>query len=176
MINASVAAVSYALYGWNWIGAHVAARWTARFSVLVFIVAFAQPGLQRWIASLPSYVRLMHTFLAAHCVHFATVALVFALDAGFDLRRKPAVGAAVVLIGGGTVLISGLTASRRKSGVFRFIHPIASYGVFILFMLVFVNHRILVLRGIAVLLVVALLLRIKSIVITKREVATSASA
>lgn len=170
-----IAAASYAMFGWNGIGAHVAARWTARFSVLIFIVAFAQVGLARWIASLPSYATLLHTFVAAHCVHFATVATVLFLDKDNHFVKNPGPAAAIISIGFSVVIISGMTASRR-SMLTKVVNEVTTFFVFVLFFLAFARHHFVPLRAIAVLLVVALILRIAgALQSAKRAVAASAA-
>jgi len=84
----TVWAASWAVYGWNVVGAHVAARNTARFSALWFLVGFALPGVSRWIRALPSGATLIRAFVAAHLVHFATVAALFAPHSRPRLARS----------------------------------------------------------------------------------------
>jgi hypothetical protein len=157
--NVIAAAASYAMFGWTGIGAHVAARWTARFSVLMFIAALAQPGLTRWMATLPSYATLLHTFVAAHCVHFAAVATVLFLDKDNHFVKNPGPAAAIIGIGFSVVIISGLTAARRST-LAKVVNEIATLFVFGIFFLAFARHHFMPLRAISVLLVIALILRI----------------
>ena len=158
--NTLVAAIAFALYGWTAIGAHVAARSTARISVLVFLVAFAQPGLARWVDSLPSYVALVHAFVAAHCVHFVTVLITLVLDATHHLRRAPASVMAVLTVGFLLVLVSGITVGLRERRSGRVMHGVAIYAVFAIFLVAFVTNRFMPLRVVVLFLLVALGLRI----------------
>ena len=166
--NILVAAIAYALYGWTRIGAHVAARSTARFAALVFIVAFAQPGLARWNASLPSYITLVYTWVAAHCVHFLTVAITFALD-----RSPHPHVAEIVVVGFTIVVLSGVTVTHRLSRAMRAIHAVAIYAAFAVFMLAFATNRFVPLRAMAVLLVLALGLRVAGMMGAKRTPVTA---
>jgi len=174
VVNVVVAAVSFLLFGWNGIGAHVAARWTARFSVLIFIVAFAQPGLARFIASVPSYATLFHTFVAAHCVHFAAVLIVLFLDSGNHFRKSPGAATATIVVGFSLVIASGITAGLRASPMYRAIHAFTAYFLFAIFMLAFGRHHFVPLRALAVLLVVALVLRITGVLQGARSTAVGA--
>lgn len=174
-VNVVIAASSYAMFGWNGIGAHVAARWTARFSVLIFIVALAQPGLVRWMASLPPYATLLHTFVAAHCVHFATVLSVLFLDKDNHFVKNPRPAAAIIGIGFSVVIISGITAARR-SMLAKIVNEVTTLFVFVLFFLAFARHHFVPLRAIAVLLVVALILRVAAVVKGSKKAAVASAA
>jgi hypothetical protein len=68
--NSLLAIATYAYYGWNAVGAAVAARNTARFSSLFFAVALASHFHSRFGHD---YVPLIKAFVAAHIIHFATV-------------------------------------------------------------------------------------------------------
>lgn len=172
----AVATICYLMYGWNEIGAHVAARWTARFSALLFLVAFAQPGLSRWIAWFPSYAASVYTFVAALCVHFVTVVIVLSLDTTHHLRRNPKVGMAVIVIGSLNVLLAAITAGHRATRGARFVHALFLYPLFAIFMLAFASHHELWLRAVAGLLVAALLLRIAGGVMGARKATAVGSA
>jgi hypothetical protein len=76
--NGMVACLSWAWYGWNMVGVHVAARNTARVSALWFMAGFAAPGLLRWIRGWPAEATLLQAFVAAHLVHYASVLAVLA--------------------------------------------------------------------------------------------------
>jgi len=174
--NLLIAAGSFAMFGWNGIGAHVAARWTARFSVLIFVVAFGQPGFSRWIASLPSYAALVHTFVAAHCVHFAAVITVLFLDKQNHFVRNPRPASAIIVIGFSLVIVAGVTAGLRASPVYRAIHAFTIYAVFVIFMMAFASHRFLPLRMIALLLAISLVARIVAAIFKGNKVALQTGA
>ena len=162
--NLLIVIASFLMFGWNGMGAHIAARWSARFSVLIFIVAFAQLGLSRWIASLPAYATLVHTFVAAHCVHFAAVVTVLFLDKENHFARNPRPASAIIGIGFTLVVVAAVTAGLRTSIAYRVLHGITIYALFAIFMLAFVRHHLLPLRAIAVLLGLALIVRISGAV------------
>lgn len=160
-VTLTAAGLTYSLEGWAAAGAHAAARNTARISALCFIVAFAAPGLANWFTQMPSYARLVQAFFAAHSVHFVTVMYLIAWLERTRLISKPGSSAAVILIGAGLVVAAGLTASSetRQS---RWIHEISMYAVFLLFFLAFVHNRVFVLRFYAVVLGIALLIRLSA--------------
>jgi hypothetical protein len=68
--NAVVAGATYVHYGWNGVGTAVAARNTARFSAIVFIVAFVSLRSERLSRH---FWALVTAFVAAHYLHLATV-------------------------------------------------------------------------------------------------------
>jgi hypothetical protein len=80
-------AATYVVRGWNAAAAHAAARNTARLSALWFAVAFAAPSLVRYFRSLPAPATLVHSFFAAHVVHFAAVTILLA-DFSFPTCRN----------------------------------------------------------------------------------------
>jgi len=168
--NTAVAAISYLVYGWNAVGGHVAARSTARLSVLLFVLAFAQPGLARWISAFPSYAAVFYSFVAAIGVHFVTVAIVLSLDKTHQLRRDPKVELAVIVIGSLNVILAGVTAGLRAIRAMRFLHALFAYALFVIFMLAFVKHYQVPLRGIAVLLAISMVVRIAGGVMRARKV------
>src|SRR5437879_5699504 len=80
LVNALVALVTYGILGWNTTGASAAARNTARFSSLVFMLALltsaaASSGSQKLIALAANRLGMMYAFVAAHLVHYSAVAL-----------------------------------------------------------------------------------------------------
>jgi hypothetical protein len=160
--NCAVTAITFAVYGWNVHGAHNAARNTARFSVLWFLMAFAAPGLARFIRVLPAQATLTQSFVAAHIVHFATVAILLAIFESAHLSSDPLRAAIVVLIGFSAVVGLGLTATPRTSRFYTAVHKVILYAIFLIFFLVFVHHPVKPLRLLAVALGLALLLRISS--------------
>ena len=166
-VNALVSAISYTLYGWTAIGAHVAARSTARVSALIFALAIAQPGLARWMASLPSYVSLVYAFVAAHCVHFVDVATTLVLDRKHQLNQVPVTRDEVVFVGVLLVAIAGFTVTADRLTL-RALHALAITALFAIFMLAFTTHRLLPLRAVAVLLGLAAVLRIVALTSPRR--------
>jgi hypothetical protein len=160
--NALVASATYFFCGWNIAAAHAAARNTARFSALWFMVAFAAPGLVRFVRALPDETRLVQSFFAAHVIHFASVALLLARFETAHVSDHPIRAAAVILIGFGIVTVAGLTAAARESRLYTTIHKIAVYAVFFIFVVAFANNRVPALRSIAVGLEIALVLRLTS--------------
>ncbi len=161
-VNVAIAAATYALRGWSVGGAHAAARNTARFSAVLFVLAFAAPGLARLIQRLPSETRLVQSFFAAHIVHFAAVTLLLALFEQQHVMHNPVRSAVVILIGFGLVATAGLTARPRNSPLHTAAHKIALYAVFLIFFLAFVGNPIVPVRVIALALVLALALRLGS--------------
>ena len=115
--NGIVAGLSWAWYGWNMGGVHVAARNTARFSALWFMAGFAAPGLVRWIRGWPAEAALLQAFVAAHMVHYASVIAVLAFDPAHLLHHPITAGVAIV---GGFLLVLGvgLTAKPRAAELY----------------------------------------------------------
>ena len=115
--NGIVAGLSWAWYGWNMGGVHVAARNTARFSALWFMAGFAAPGLVRWIRGWPAEAALLQAFVAAHMVHYASVIAVLAFDPAHLLHHPITAGVAIVggfLLGLGV----GLRAKPRAAELY----------------------------------------------------------
>lgn len=158
--NALVATVAYSLFGWNSAGAHVAARSTARFSLLWFIVGFASPGLVRFRRlMLPRQARLIQSFVAAHMVHYTVVIVLGVLAADSMLRHPDARVILVVLLGFTLVAVVGLTADARGSRLRTIIQTGGLYIVFLIFFVDYLKHPLPQLRLFAVPLALALLLR-----------------
>jgi hypothetical protein len=160
--SCALAAAVYALFGWNVAGAHAAARYTARFSLIWFTVGFAAPGLRRIVRSLPDETRLVQSFFAAHLVHFATVGLLLAMFERGRVVQNPIAVGATVLIGASAVIATGLTAMPRASRLYVGIHGVALYTVFLIFFIAYARHPIKPMRLLAVALGIALLLRLTS--------------
>jgi hypothetical protein len=161
-MNAGVAAITYLSRGWSAVGAHAAARNTARFSALWFILAFAAPKLGQWIRNLPSDARLVQSFFAAHVVHFTAVALLLWRFETAHIDQNPVRSALVIGIGFGIVTVAGLTANPRNSRAYTVIHNVALYLVGLLFFLAFAHNRVLPLRLMAAGVLIALVLRLSS--------------
>ncbi|HYL96785.1 MAG TPA: hypothetical protein VET69_13355 [Terriglobales bacterium] len=160
--NLSVAVATIALHGWNAAGAHAAARNTARFSSVWFMVAFAAPGLTRLIRGLPAGARLVQAFVAAHLVHFAVVGALIASFERAHLVQKPLASAAVLVFGFSLVVGAGLTATARGSRYYIVLHTLILYVLFLIFFLAFAQNAVKPLRLMAVPLALALLLRLIS--------------
>ena len=160
--NLSVALATIALRGWNAAGAHAAARNTARFSSLWFMVAFAAPGLSRLIRGLPAGARLVQAFVAAHLVHFAVVGALIASFERAQLVQKPVASAAILVFGFSLVVGAGLTATPRGSRFYSVLHTFTLYALFLIFFLAFAQNAVRPLRLMVVSLALALLLRLTS--------------
>jgi hypothetical protein len=173
MANVFLTLGTFAVWGWNSAGAHAAARNSARFAAIWFLIAFAAPALVRLTYRLPSPPVFLGTWFAAHLVHFTSVALLLAVFERGHLMQHPGRAALVVLIGAGVVFGTALTASScSRVGVV--IHNISLYAVFTLFTLAFVRNRVVALRFLALALGLALILRLAAIF--KPATATAASA
>lgn len=157
--NGAVAAATYAIYGWNSLGAHAAARNTARFAMLWFITGFAAPGLARYYPTLASEARLLQAFLAAQIVHFGTVALVLTNFGAAHISESPGRVLTVIVVGSSLAFAAGLTPRPRSARVYRIIHTVALYAVFAIFFLAFAGNRVKPLRALAVLPAAAFVLR-----------------
>src|SRR5262249_32602369 len=127
--NGVVAAAALALYGWNKEGAHSAARSTARFSALWFMVGFAAPGLVRMVRALPAPVRMIQAFVAAHLVHFSAVMVVLAFTSE-HVSQNPVASAVAISVGFSLVAGAGLTAMPRASQLYTAIHRVTLYVIF----------------------------------------------
>lgn len=171
--NIVTALGTFAILGWNSGAAHAAARNSARFAAVWFLLAFAAPALVRFTQRLPAPRMLLWPWFAAHLVHFASVAVLIAMFERAHLAQHPGRSAAVILIGSGVVFGAALAgSSHSRAGVL--IHNISLYAVFTLFTLAFANNRVMPLRLMAVALGLALLLRLAAIF--KPAAATAASA
>ncbi len=157
--NLLVMVASWVLYGWNDVGVHVAARNTARFSALWFIVGFSAPGLARWVRTLPSGTTLIRAFVAAHMVHYMSVIAVLHFSPG-HFSHHPVKAGLIIVNGFLIVLITGLTASPQVSPVVAGIHTFLLYLFFFIFSAALLRDRFKPFRAAAVLLVLALILRL----------------
>ncbi|HKW27689.1 MAG TPA: hypothetical protein VJN48_18025 [Terriglobales bacterium] len=160
--NLSVALATLVFLGWNAAGAHAAARNTARFSSLWFMVAFAAPGLGRLVRGFPARARLVQAFVAAHLVHFAVVAALIASFETAHLVQKPIASAAILVFGFSLVVGAGLTATPRGSRFYSTLHTFTLYVLFLVFFLAFAQNAVKPLRLMAVPLALALILRLTS--------------
>lgn len=160
--NIFVAAATFAVHGWTAAATHAAARNTARFASLCFLLAFAAPGLTRWFPGLRSQGRLIHAYVAAHLVHFAVVGVLLLVFESAHLVQAPGKSSAVVLIGAAVVLTAGITARLRPSRLYNGVHAFAMYAIFAIFLLAFAHNPVKSLRVVAVLLGLALAVRLTS--------------
>jgi hypothetical protein len=158
--NCIVAGLTYAVLGWNATAGHAAARNTARFSVMWLAIAFAAPGLVRFVRVLPEETRLTQAFVSAHLVHFVSVGLLLTLFEWTHVRQNRLELGITVLIGAGSVITVGLTATPRASRLYSGVHRVFLYIVFLIFLLAYGRHPFRPLRLVAVLLIIALVLRL----------------
>src|SRR5690348_2500174 len=158
--NILVALATVAVHGWNTGGAHAAARNTARFSSLWFLVAFAAPGLARRVRGLPAGARLIQAFVAAHLVHFAVVAALIASFERTHLAQKPVQSAAILLIGFSLLMGAGITSTLGWSPVNLAVHLFSMYSLFLIFSLAYALNSVKPLRAMTVAFAMALLLRL----------------
>ncbi len=159
--NFAVAAATFAIRGWNAGSAHAAARYTARFSLLWFVVGFAAPGLARLVRRLPSETRLIQAFVGAHLVHFTVVGVLIAILEPAPFLQNPGRSAAIVLLGLSIVLGAGLTATPREgSRLYSAVRKAILYLVFLIFLFAYAHDAAKPLRLLVALLGLALSLRL----------------
>jgi len=158
--NCTVSVATFALHGWNAESAHAAARNTARFSSLWFIVAFAAPGMVRLVRSFPAPVTLIYSFVAAHMVHFVTIAVLLVTFERADVLHNTIRAAAVVLSGFSVVVGVVLTATPRASLLYTAVHRAMIYVIFLIFFLAYLNNPVTPLRLLVIPLGLALILRL----------------
>ena len=141
-------------------GAHAAARNTARFSALCCAAALASPAVFR-IFHRDTESQLILTFVAAHVVHFLTVAALLFSFERTHIAARPSQSAAVIAVGSSLIVGLGVTAAAARP-LGMTIRSLTLYGASLVFFLAFFHHSVRPLRAIAALLVVALLLRLTS--------------
>lgn len=157
--NCLVVLVTLQVEGWSAAGWHAAARNSARFSAMCFVIAFAAPGLMRFARGLPSAATLFWAWFAVQLVHFASVAILFASFERPHIAQHPGQTAMVVLIGAIIVFGTALTMPS-DSRVRTLTHNVLLYAVFAIFTLAFAHNRVASLRVLAATLILALLLRL----------------
>jgi hypothetical protein len=150
------------LRGWTVAGAHAAARNTARYTLLWFVVAFAAPGLCKLFRALPSGGALTKAYVGAHLVHFAMVAALIASFESAHLFRSPGRSAAIILVGSLLVLTAGATSNSSSRRLGSALNSYALYAIFLIFLLAFVHNRVAPLRLLVLPLLAALALRISA--------------
>lgn len=173
MANALMALATFAIRGWNSAAAHEAARISARFAAVWFLIAFAAPGLVRFTRRLPTATVLLWSWFAAHLVHFAIVAIILAAFERAQLVQHPARTLIVLLIGAGVVFGAAL-ATLSHSRAAMVVQNVSLYAVFMLFTLAFAHNRVIALRFLAVALGLALILRLNAILRKTKAAAASA--
>jgi hypothetical protein len=158
--NLVIAAITLGALGWNSSGSHAAARNTARFSGLCCAAALASPAVFR-IFRRDVESQLILTFVAAHVVHFLTVAaLLFSFERS-HIAARPGQSAAVIAVGSSLIVVLGVTAAAARPWAMT-IRSLTLYAASLIFFLAFFHHSVWLLRAIAALLVFALLLRLAS--------------
>ena len=157
--NCIVVLVTLAIQGWSSAGSHAAARNSARLSAMCYVIAFAAPGLVRFVRGLPSVTTLFWTWFAAHLVHFVTVGILLLSFERPHITRHPGQAVLVVLIGSCVVFGAALT-SASHSRMSTVTHKILLYVVFGIFTLAFAHNRIPALRLLAAALALVLVLRL----------------
>lgn len=140
-------------------GCHAAARNSARFSAMCFVIAFAAAGVTRFVRGLPGGATLVWSWFAAHFVHFATVAMLFASFERPLVAQRPGQTALIVIIGSSVVAGAALTVTAH-SRLWVVIHNILLYLVFAIFTLAFIHNKVVGLRVLAAALIIALVLRL----------------
>jgi hypothetical protein len=171
-VNVVVAGMTYATLGLNRASAHAAARNTARFAGVCFLVAFAAPVMVRFVRRLPSQATLILAFVAAQGVHFATVLFVLFVFDREQLAQNP-LRAALVLTGGfGLVLAAALTAEPRTKRWYTALRALALSVIFVIFTGAFAFNRPKPLIALAVLFLAVLIARIAIWVKRPTRVAT----
>jgi hypothetical protein len=149
--NGAVLAACLGLYG-----AGSAARNTARFAVLIFLFAFAAPGLRRWLR-FPEPALLIAAYVAAQMVHYAAVALLHTVFAKDPLQLGiPQI--AIILLGFTLTMLMGLTASARNKSAIA-IHKLTLYVVFLILAADYSSHPNKSMRFAALPVFAALVLR-----------------
>jgi len=169
--NALVAGMTYAVLGWNGAGAHAAARNTARFAGVCFMLAFAAPALVRFAKRLPSEAALVLAFVAAQGVHFATVIVLLSVFEREHVAQNPLRTTLVFILGFGLVLTAALTSQARRARWYTALRGFALYAIFLIFTLAFGFNRVKPLRVLSVLLLAALIARLTSRVQARTRVA-----
>lgn len=158
--NLVIAAITVGLLRWNSAGAHAAARNTARFSALCCAAALTSPAVSRIFRS-QCESTLIYAFVAAHTVHFVTVAaLLFTFEAA-HLAERAAQSVAVIAAGSSLILGLALAASAARP-LGRAIRSLTLYAASLIFLLAFFHHPVRPVRAVAVMIGIALVIRLAS--------------
>jgi hypothetical protein len=157
--NVLIIGLCFVIYGMNAEGASVATRSTARFAICFFLAGFAAPGLRKWLPWYPDAVNLIQAFVAAQMVHFCSV---IALHTKFAAEPVQLGGLqiAITLAGFSIVLGAGITAPpRTQSHIIYRVHLVLLYMIWLILVADYAKHPIKPLRFVAILLIIALVLR-----------------
>ena len=103
--------------------------------------------------------RLILAFVAAHVVHFITVAALLLTFERAHIAERVGQSVAVIAIGSALILALGFAAAAVRP-IGRATRSITLYAASVIFFLAFFHHTVRPLRGIAVILAVALVLRL----------------
>ena len=153
--NCIVLALSLARYG-TLVGGGAAARNTARFAALIFLAAFAAPGLRRWLR-FPEPAFLIMAYVAAQLVHYAAVALLHTVFAPIRITLGvPQV--AIVMFGFSLTMLMAFTAASRNK-VAAALHKVTLYIVFLILAADYSSHPVKSMRLVAIPIFAALALR-----------------
>jgi hypothetical protein len=158
--NILIIGLCFAIYGLNAEGAGAATRSTARFAICFFLAGFAAPGLQKWLPWYPEAANLIQAFVAAQMVHFCSVIALHTKFAAEPLQLGgPQI--AITLIGFSIVLGAGITAPPRTQShiIYRAAHLVLLYMIWLILAADYAKHPIKSLRLVAILVVIALVLR-----------------
>ena len=159
--NVAVVIATIAVLGWDPSAAHAAARNSARFSSLWCAFALASPGLDRLVPNFLSETRLIRAFVAAHAVHYLSVATLLLAFERQHLWQQPGRAAASTAVGLLLLVLLLLTAPATH-GVALVVRQATLYLASLIFFLAFVRHSLWPLRAIAFLMVSALAMRLIS--------------
>jgi len=158
--NVLIIGLCFAIYGLNAEGAGAATRSTARFAICFFLAGFAAPGVRKWLPWYPDAASLIQAFVAAQMVHFCSV---IALHTKFAAEPLPLGGPqiAITLIGFSIVLGAGITARPHIQShiISRAAHLLLLYMIWLILAADYAKHPIKSLRLVAILVVIALVLR-----------------
>jgi len=135
----AIVAYCYSLHGWTQDGARAAARFTARFSFPIFVLAWSASALARlwpggWVRLCCVVVAIGLSFAAAHFVHLG--ALLTALFV-FGVEAKP-----TTVVGGGLgyVFIAAMAITSNDASVrflgpqrWKLLHAAGGYAIAVIF-------------------------------------------
>jgi hypothetical protein len=173
--NIIVAALTYAMLGWNSAAAHAAARNTARLALVFFLLGLAHPGLSSFLRNIPSATSWVLAFVCAQLVHFVTVIMTISLDKTHFLRHFSFAGMMVVLVGSSIVISAGYTATSTSKLV-SVLHQVLLYVIFMIFFADYMEHPIHQLRFVTIVLALAVVIRVAGQMYRPKALANKASA
>jgi hypothetical protein len=119
------------------------------------------PGVGRVLGNFPIETRLIHAFVAAHAVHYLSVATLLLAFERQLVGQHPGQAAGFISVGLLMLVVLALTASARQ-GIASMVRLTTLCGASVIFFLAFFRHSFLPLRGIALLIVIALAMRLMS--------------